>query len=526
MEADVVGSTNTGWFPPESTIASASPVRSRKRPGYHANDNDNSTHTPKRNRGESFTKEDNPKQSLANLDKQTIPPTRSYFNAYQQHKTKNPRRKPNDVQTSSEPSRRSFPPFRISLLDPSRYPTTEITIIREVNNHCKLTLTYGRFTKTRDDETCYLLYASTTAQFEHLMCQGNWPDRICKTEYQLALPTKIPSSYSIVVLNVPYQWNEQAFGEELKLRYPSTVRVVRLYRKGGHPLSKIRVDFSSFSELSTILKSKRLLLDEDKTAFAVEPYVAPTRVLRCYNCQAYDDHIAAHCPSKNDPVCFRCAQHHPFNPKCDLPIQCVHCGGEHMAGNPSCPVKAERRYEKEQKKNLLSGTCGPPTERPKHAWSANTVELLFNEERPTDATAIDTSTANATNNSHLNEFTNALRSINETLIQIKNQQDIMNLRSESIDRLVHEYTEDMCQIKYCLYEIICPLICELSNDSQKKARGTTRGTLTPLCTRLNQFISEVSHSRITTKSPNDPARPRKRVSSTDEPLTRLTSNES
>ena len=529
METDAVGSTSTGWFPPDNTIVSASPGQRRKRPGQHVHDFDRMAYSPKRNRGEAPASEDNPNQqkdeTRNKISQQTIPSAKSYFNSYKPHKTNadNTRgRRSSDVR-----ARQSFPPFRISLADDRRYPTTEFTIIMEINNHCKLNLTFGRFTKSNDDKTSFLLYASTSAQFEHLMHISNWPERICQTEYQLTLPTKIPPQYSIVVLNIPFQWNETAFGEALKSRYPSIVRVVRLYRRGGHPLSKIRVDFASNSELGTILKAKCVLLNEDNTAFAVEPYVPPTQVLRCYNCQAYEDHVAAHCPNKSNPVCFRCAQNHPFNSQCDRPIQCANCKGSHMAGNPSCPVKSEKRHEKEQRKKAPSGTPSLPAKSNQRAWSTNTVELLFNEMRPIDAASSVSTAANTPNGGNLlKDFTDTLRSINDTLLQIKHQQDTLNQRSESLEGQVHNYLEDMKQVKHCLYEIICPMVDELSNRTQKKARGAVKEALPPLCSRLKTFIEESIYPKNTTKSSNESTDARERVQSTDEPLLRVLHHES
>ncbi|CAF1029307.1 unnamed protein product [Rotaria magnacalcarata] len=99
----------------------------------------------------------------------------------------------------------------------------------------------------------------------------------------------------------------------------------------------------------SIVHAVRLFIaDNDNTAFAVESYLPPTRILRCYNCQVYDDHVEAHCPNKNNPVCFRCAQHHPYDPHCMNAIKCAHRQGEYMAGNSSCPVKSEKRQEKNQ----------------------------------------------------------------------------------------------------------------------------------------------------------------------------------
>ena len=194
------------------------------------------------------------------------------------------------------------------------------------------------------------------------MQKSNWPDKIRNAEYQLDLPVKIPASYSIVVLNDPSQWNEQNFGNEFKQQYPSIVRAVRLFVKGGRPLNKIRLDFSTYKELPSILKSRRILFDDNNTAFNIEPYLAPTRVLRCYNCQAYNDHIAAHCPNKNDSICFRYGQYHPSSPRCNNPIRCVHCNGSHMTGDPACPKKIEQRIETKQRQELQNRSNNTQTQ--------------------------------------------------------------------------------------------------------------------------------------------------------------------
>ncbi|CAM4823966.1 unnamed protein product [Rotaria magnacalcarata] len=124
--------------------------------------------------------------------------------------------------------------------------------------------------------------------------------------------------------------------------------------KGGRPILRIRVDFSTNKELSEILKIKRILLDDDNTAYTIEPYVPPSRILRCYICQQYDDHVAAHCPNKDKPICFKCGQQHNYNPECQNEICCAHCKGSHMAGNPSCRSKIETRESKKMKMKTTS----------------------------------------------------------------------------------------------------------------------------------------------------------------------------
>ncbi|CAF4991423.1 unnamed protein product [Rotaria sp. Silwood1] len=113
-------------------------------------------------------------------------------------------------------------------------------------------------------------------------------------------------------------------------------------------------------------------LNHDNIAFAVEPYLPPTRILRCYNCQVYDDHIAAHCPNKDNTVCFRCAQHHPYNSNCYNVIKYAHCQGDHMVGDPSCSIKSGKRQEKNQRLKILNGTSTSTAQQQhKQVWSGN-----------------------------------------------------------------------------------------------------------------------------------------------------------
>ena len=78
-----------------------------------------------------------------------------------------------------------------------------------------------------------------------------------------------------------------------------------------------------------------MLLDDGHTCYPIEPYIPSLKVLRCYNCQQYDDHVAAHCPNKDKSICFKCGQQHQYNPECQNKISCAHCKEDHMAGNPN-----------------------------------------------------------------------------------------------------------------------------------------------------------------------------------------------
>ena len=476
----------------------------RKRSVQYTNENESSSHTPKRNRAEASdcdieveqqqqhpSKIDQNKQRTANMSSTTTTMS-SYFNNLNLNMGHQPKQIFRDSSTRPrrESPRQTFPPFRITPQDVNQFPTTELSIIKEINKYCKLNLTYGRYTKSSDNQMCFLLYASTTIQFEYLMCETNWPSTINNTKYKLDIPIKIPSSYSIVVQNVPRQWSAQDFGNELKQHYPSIVRAVRLYINGGRPLPKVRVDFSSYKDLSMILKDKRILLDDDNTAFAVEPYLPPTRILRCYNCQAYDDHIAAHCPNKNNPVYFRCGQHHPFNPKCDNPIRCVHCQGEHMAGNPSCPVKSGKRQEKNQRTFKIANEASTSTNQQQHkqAWTGNVKEHLF--DTVTAATNASLKTIANNDNNHQIDIVNMFEKINNTMLQIKQQQDELNGKFDVFEMKLNHHNNDIKQINYCIHDILCPLVKEISNQIHLKAKGVNKQTRSPLYNKLVDFISK------------------------------------
>jgi hypothetical protein len=357
-----------------------------------------------------------------------------------------------------------------------------------MKSHCKLNLTYGRFAKSAEKETSYLLFANKTTQFEHLMCETNWPDKIGSCSYKVDLPTKIPAAYSIVVKNVPYQWNIQPFEDELKKQYPTIVRAVRLFINGGRPLSKVRVDFASYKELSGILKTKRISMDEMNSVYAVEPYLPPTRVLRCYNCQAYDDHIAAHCPQKNDPICFRCAKHHQYNPDCINSIQCAHCNGEHMAGNPSCPVKLEMRQSVNQRLKPPKGRMIAQTQQPRNAWLTDPREHLFgNSATEANASAPPLPTYN---NTQRTDDTSILSQISNTMLRISQQQDQLNMKMDAMNATLMEYSNEIHQIKKCVYDTLCPLLSELASAVHPRMKGPMKQTILQLSNNLTEFLKK------------------------------------
>ncbi|CAF0990688.1 unnamed protein product [Didymodactylos carnosus] len=158
----------------------------------------------------------------------------------------------------------SFPPFRIRFKD-NQYPI-ELAIIKAINRQCNINLTYGRYS-TYNNKKSYLLYANSSSQYDSLKDLSKWPQKICDLEYELDMPNKTPTCYSIVVLNAPPQWDVYQLENDFRMQHSTVVKVERLFINGGKPILKVRVDFSDSREVTGILKQKKILLDENSTAY-------------------------------------------------------------------------------------------------------------------------------------------------------------------------------------------------------------------------------------------------------------------
>ena len=225
-------------------------------------------------------------------------------------------------------------------------------------------------------------------------------------------------------------------------------------------------------------------MDDDHMSYIIEPYRAPTRVLRCYICQKYDDHVAAHCPNKNDPVCFKCGQHHQYNPNCQNAIQCPHCQGDHMAGSPNCPTKIAKRQEKNRKRMLNSTNWVPPpaTQQRPNACLDNTGQHLLGNAtttRPTDINQID--------------IADILNKINNTMVAISQQQHALNDKFTALSAKLNIHSTEMNHINYVIDEILCPLIKEVSSQVSTQAKAQKKQKISPLYDKLAEYMYKKSN---------------------------------
>ena len=391
---------------------------------------------------------------------------------------------------SSNSSRPTFPPFRLNIVG-EKLPS-ELSIIKSINKHCHLGLSFGRYAPA-GKKNSFLLYANSSEQFERLMNRRIWPVQVCELDYSIDFPSKVPSSHSLVAVGIPAQWNLVELEEDLKQHYTSIVKVERLFVRGGIPISKVRIDFSSNQEVNKILKNKRLTIDDENTSFVVQPYTPPIKVLRCFNCQKYNDHVAAQCPFKDKPICFRCGQNHPFDPRCTNKICCANCNQEHMAGNPNCPAKIEER--KKYQNNIPSSTSiqskhqrtAPPapwsTTSSKHNPHADPFVVL---EKSTHFIDVD-------QNIFLN-ITNKIDLLSNKLEHIAAEQAKLIFSVNNVNQRINLFNKETQTIKDIIINQICPFVDQLAEVVLGKNKAADKDKLRSKLVHFNESIKSAIKS--------------------------------
>ena len=419
---------------------------------------------------------------MANLSNQ-------YFNS------NNIRQEPSEISprstgngTNSATRRPSFPPVRITFTD-DECPS-ELSIIKDINKHCRISLSYGRYSSIGQKKS-FLLYANSSEQFDRLMEKKMWPSQICSLDYLIDFPSKVPSSYSIVVLGIPAQWNLTEFEIDIKKQYPTIIKAERLYIKGGIPISKVRIDFSSNQEINKILKDKRLLLDDENTSFAIQPYTPPLKVLRCYNCQQYNDHIATNCPHKDNPVCFRCGQNHAYNPNCMNKISCANCHQDHLAGNPNCRVKIEERkkFQSSLIKPIMNKSNQQKSSYP--VWTTNETvpNTILHPSSPVEV-------------SHGNSDPMVFLDISKKLDLIMTKIENFSIEQEKIKSSIVNFNkqlvvchEEINTMKEFIFDKLCTFIGEISETISGKCKLVEKDKLRVLSSKFKEDFKNISKAR-------------------------------
>ena len=105
-----------------------------------------------------------------------------------------------------------------------------------------------------------LVFANDSPTYELLFESSSRPTSLCGSPFKGTLPSRIPTSYSILINRVPREWHVDSIRPLIAQRYLSTVQVTRIFRD-SQPINRIRVDFRSNDDVQTILQCSYISID-------------------------------------------------------------------------------------------------------------------------------------------------------------------------------------------------------------------------------------------------------------------------
>ena len=248
----------------------------------------------------------------------------------------------------------TLPPIKVEF-DRHQKPA-EIQVLNDLVKHDnRLNVSSASYSTHPHSRHVLLVYAKDSATYEMLLESKSWPTTLGGLPFKVTLPTRTPTSYSIIVNRVPREWNVDSIKPLIAQRYLSTVQVTRIFRE-GQPINRIRVDFRSNEDVQTIVNSSHIFIDSIR--YPAVAYKPLARLDRCFPYHQFG-HKAANC--ENEPKCFKCGDHHEYNRDCANAVRCANCSGTHMAGSPECPVKICYRREQRQQQEKQRATPSQPS---------------------------------------------------------------------------------------------------------------------------------------------------------------------
>ena len=247
-----------------------------------------------------------------------------------------------------------LPPLKVEF--EGQQKPAEIQVLDDlVKNDNRLNVSSASYSTHPHSRHVLLVYANDSATYELLMESKSWPSTLSGLQFKVTLPTRTPTSYSVIVNRVPRDWHVNTIKPLIEQRYLSTIQVTRIYRE-GQPINRIRVDFRSNEDVQSIVGNSHIFIGSIR--YPAVAYKPLARLDRCFRCQQFG-HKAANCA--NESRCFKCGDQHEYNRACTNAVKCANCSGTHMAGSPECPVKISYRREQRQQQEERRATPPKPS---------------------------------------------------------------------------------------------------------------------------------------------------------------------
>ena len=127
-----------------------------------------------------------------------------------------------------------------------------------------------------------LLFAGNRESFALLFDDEKWPNTIKSTKFDKIRSSHLPPQFSIVVRNVPIDYDMTSFINDMKVEYPDVVNAHRITNKNHQPTTFVRVDIKNIKSIDDLLSTKYIYLNSSR--YSITEYLAPAKVLVCTKC--------------------------------------------------------------------------------------------------------------------------------------------------------------------------------------------------------------------------------------------------
>ncbi len=398
-----------------------------------------------------------------------------------------------------------FPPFIINF----EQNVMENLIIEDLMDHFvkkynfKLYLVGHRLKGKKE----VLLFVGNRESFLMLYDNEKWPLDLNSYSYNKTHPNHLPPQFSIIMRNVPTDYNMSALLAEINEEYPDVCNANRLSNKAQQQTSFVRLDINNIETIDNLLRKKYIYLNNMR--FSISEYIAPAKVLVCTKCFQIG-HFRSTCKSLKDR-CRTCGEEvedtKSHKEVCDKQVCCIRCKGSHNANDIKCPEIMS--YRAMLTKSLLSTTGGV-----NHQRDNQYNHQIQQQQTPHDFPILRPVTTNYTNKTNnetqqlhdtskrIDELDNNIRRLDDNLnrlidlnnnycSQINNIQNMI-LNHDHVIQIQHsdlsfqqglisQFIYPVCQV---MIEII-PMLVQQNTINNKTLLCTS---LTTLCAKLADDI--------------------------------------
>ena len=131
-----------------------------------------------------------------------------------------------------------LPPFKLEV--EAQQKPMEIQVLNYLVKHNdRLNVNTASYSTHPQSRHVLFVFANDSPTYEMLFESSSWPTSICGLAFKVSPPSRIPTSYSVMVNRVPREWHVDSMRPLIAQQYPSTVQVASLFRD-GQPINRTK----------------------------------------------------------------------------------------------------------------------------------------------------------------------------------------------------------------------------------------------------------------------------------------------